>query len=115
MANYTSTGNSKHVTSMVANTPDTVTLATAAPFIEVVNDGTVPLYFVLYRGATNERITTLSVGGDGCYYVGPGAVRTIHDDGTSQYLTNTPANAVQLISAGTGGYHVTGLQENDLR
>lgn len=112
MANITSTSRSAHHT-LTANTVDVVTLDQAYPFIEVTNrDTAADLWFTIDSGPSgNQTSVTPTVGGDGCYYVGPGGVYKAADDAlvaAGVNLTN-PASVVRLISASAISYSVTGL------
>jgi hypothetical protein len=109
MATLTATGNSKHAT-LVANTVDVLTMDKAYPLLEVINDdATNGIYVTVDSGPTGSQTTlTPTVGGDGCWYVGPGGARVLTDDNWAGPAA-TPTSVIRLISAGAAAYHVTGL------
>ena len=92
-----SPGPATHQTIAVASTAETVTMDVHYDAVEVINwDATNKLYFTV-----NALVPT--VAGDGTYVVGPGDALVVAEEETN-------IAAVQLISAGTVAYTVTGLK-----
>jgi hypothetical protein len=110
MANKSPAGPSVHAT-LVASTVDVVTLPGPYRHVEVINrDASADLWVTVDHGLQNGVTLTPTVAGDGCLYVGPGAVRVIDTvPGDAAGTDGSASRVVRLISASAVAYSVTGL------
>ncbi len=105
MATYTGV-RSKSAT-LTAGVVDVITLDKPYRIVRITSRGTDGIWYTIALGRNNEDNVTPTVGGDGVYYLGPGASVDVQDD---QYNSaGQPASIVQLISQSAVAYTVTGI------